>query len=74
MKPKTLDPIEPLYKAHAVKRVLNCSLAKVYRLVEEGLLPCVRIPCPGEGTKKQRTLVRFRRKDIVDFVEKHYKK
>jgi len=73
MKPKTQDPLEPLLKAQDVKRLLNCSLAWVYKAADQGLLPCVRWECPGDGTKKPKTMVRFKLMDILAFEEKHYK-
>ncbi len=64
---------EPLLDAHEVKRLLKCSLPWVYKAADQGLIPCVRIPCRGVGTEKPRTMVRFKRQDIFSFIEVHYR-
>ena len=64
--------IDPLLDAKEVKRLLKCSLPWVYKAADQGLLPCVRIPCPGKGNKKPKTMVRFKREDVLDFIEKFY--
>ena len=65
--------IESLLDAKQVKKLLRCSLPLIYRMAERGQLPCVRWECPGEGTEKHRSMVRFKAKDVFDFVERHYK-
>jgi len=65
-------PIDQLLDAGEVKRLLHCSLPWVYKAAEQGIIPCVRIPCPGKGQKKARTMVRFKREDVFAFIEKHY--
>jgi hypothetical protein len=72
MKSKTQNPLEPLLNAQDVKRLLNCSLSWVYKAADRGLLPSVRWECPGDGTKKPKTMVRFKLKDVLALVEKHY--
>ena len=62
-----------LLDAKQVKRILRISLPLVYRMAERGQLPCVRWKCPGQGEKKPRSVVRFKPKDIFDFVERHYR-
>ncbi|MBN1841500.1 MAG: helix-turn-helix domain-containing protein [Deltaproteobacteria bacterium] len=62
-----------LLDAKDVRRVLKVSLPLVYKLAEQGRLPCVRIPCPGKGTERTRTIVRFKPEDVFSFVEKHYR-
>jgi hypothetical protein len=62
-----------LIDAKDVRRMLKVSLPLVYKLADQNRLPCVRIPCPGEGRTKPRTLVRFKLQDVVDFIEKHYR-
>ena len=64
--------IEPLLDAKEVKKLLRCSLPWIYKAADQGLIPCVRIPCPGEGTEKQRTMVRFKKNDILSFINRHY--
>jgi hypothetical protein len=63
---------DSLMDAKDVKRMLKCSLPLVYKLAGQGRLPCVRIPCPGEGTKKRQNLVRFKVEDVHGFIERHY--
>lgn len=60
-----------LLDAKSVKRILKCSLPWVYKAADAGLLPCVRIPCPGNGSR-QKSMVRFKLEDINGFIEKHY--
>ena len=61
-----------LLDAKDVKRMLKVSLPLVYKLAEQGRLPCVRIPCPGKGTRKRQNLVRFKPGDVYGFIEQHY--
>lgn len=56
-----------------VKKLLKCSLPWVYKAASTGVLPCIRIPCPGVG-KRRKDMVRFKRDDVFAFVEKHYRK
>lgn len=67
-----MSTLNTLLDAKDVKRMLKVSLPLVYKLAEQGRLPCVRIPCPGKGTKKTRTIVRFKPHDVFSFVENHY--
>jgi predicted DNA-binding transcriptional regulator AlpA len=64
--------IEPLLDAKEVKKLLRCSLPWIYKAADQGLIPCVRIPCPGEGSQRERTMVRFKKEDVFHFIEKHY--
>jgi Helix-turn-helix domain len=64
---------EALLDAKEVKRLLRCSLPFIYKLAERKQLSCIRIACPGLGTWK-RELVRFKREDVISFIEQHYKK
>jgi hypothetical protein len=66
--------IEPLLDAKEVKRLLKCSLPFVYKLACEGRIPCVRLECPGEGTAKLRTMVRFKLQDVIALIEEHYQR
>jgi excisionase family DNA binding protein len=61
-----------LLDAKEVKRILKVSLPFVYKLAERGQLPCVRIPCMGEGDRA-RTVVRFKLADVQAFIEQHYR-
>jgi len=72
---KLLEPdLEDLLKASDVAKIFQCSRALIYRMAERGQLPCVRWPCPGMGKKLTRETVRFKKADVIDFVEKHEKK
>jgi excisionase family DNA binding protein len=55
-----------------VQATLKCSLAYVYKLVDRGHLPCVGFPQMGEGIEKPRSMIRFKRSDVVKFIEDHY--
>jgi len=65
--------IDTLVDAKDVQRMLKVSLPLVYKLAEQGRLPCIRIPCPGKGKVKPRTLVRFKVEDVYGFIEQHYR-
>lgn len=67
-----MNTVTGLMDAKDVRKMLKVSLAYVYKLADEGRIACVRIPCPGEGTKKDRTLVRFKIEDVHRFIEEHY--
>lgn len=64
---------DDLLKPKQVRKLLNASQSKVYKMAADGQLPCIRIPCPGVG-KRKKYLVRFRMADIQEFIEKHYQK
>ena len=53
------------------QKIFNCSLAMVYKLADSGRVPCVRIPGLGE---RSRDMIRFKKEDIFDFIERHYQK
>jgi predicted DNA-binding transcriptional regulator AlpA len=63
---------EPLLDAKEVQHILKCSLPYVYKLVERGQIPCCRWACPGDGKDKPRSMVRFKKADILEFIEAHY--
>jgi len=65
--------IEPLLDAQDVKKLLKVSLPLVYKLAKENRLPCIRIPCPGKGTEKPRTILRFKQSEVWDFIERHHR-
>lgn len=64
--------MEPLLTAKEVKILLSCSLPLVYKMADRGQLPCVRWQCPGDG-KRDKTVVRFKKNDVFDFIEANYK-
>ena len=61
-----------LLDAKEVKRILKVSLPFVYKLAERGQLPCVRIPCMGNG-ERAKTVLRFKLSDVQAFIEQHYR-
>ena len=65
------EKIERLLDAKEVRAILRCSLPLVYKLAERKQMPCVRIPCPGDG-QRARTMLRFKLNDVVAFIERHY--
>ena len=65
--------MESLLKAKEVKQLLRCSLPLVYKLADRGQIPSIRIPCPGLGTRKKE-LVRFKRDDVMEFIQAHYRR
>ena len=69
----SLQELEPLLDAKEVKKLLHCSLPLVYKLADQGRIPCVRWECPGEGDRT-KTMVRFKQSDVLDFIESHYKR
>jgi len=62
-----------LLNAKDVKKILKCSLPLIYKMAARGQLPSIRWECPGEGTVKPRTAIRFKLDDILEFIEHHYK-
>ena len=62
-----------LLDAKEVRQILKCSLPLVYKMAERGQIPCIRWECPGEGAKKPRMMVRFKKADVFQFIQKHYK-
>lgn len=69
-----LETNEPLLNANEVRRLLKCSLPLIYKMAQQGQIPCVRWACPGGGKEKPRTMVRFKRKDVWAFIEANYQR
>ncbi len=63
--------LESLLTAEEVRKILSCSLPLVYKLADAGELPCVRWQCLGIPKAKPRHMVRFRKADVMAFIEKH---
>jgi len=40
-------------------------------LIDKAQYELKEINCPGEGEEKPRTMVRFRKSDVINFVQKH---
>ena len=68
----TLKPINPtpppprLLKISDVAQRLGVSPATVTRWIEEGVLPCVRIP------RNKNRMTRIKESDLEAFLQKHY--
>ena len=60
-----------LLDAKDVKRMLKCSLPLVYKMADQGRIPCIRWKCPGEGSRT-KTMVRFKQEDVLKFIEDNY--
>ena len=56
-----------------VQKILKCSLPLIYKLAEQGRIPHIRIPCPGDGERK-KSLVRFKKEDVLAFIDRFYNK
>ena len=61
------DPLKPKEAA----RLLGMSVPWIYKAAKAGLLPCIEYPGLGE---KGTNPVRFKREDLIQFREDHYKK
>ena len=61
-----------LINAKDVKKNLRCSLPYVFKIAEQGNIPCVRWECPGKGKVRSRSMIRFKTSDVLSFIEKHY--
>jgi len=64
---------EPLLDAREVRSLLHCSLPFVYKLADRGRLACVRWDCLGDKDGRAKTMVRFKKNDVLHFIERHYK-
>jgi excisionase family DNA binding protein len=61
---------EELLTARDVARQLRMSAPHIYAMSREGVLKSVRVPAIGNT---DRSVVRFRQKDINEFVERFNK-
>jgi hypothetical protein len=62
--------MDELLSPKDVRKILKCSLPWVYKAAEKGILPSIRIPCPGIG-KRAKHMVRFELSAIRAFIEAH---
>lgn len=62
------DEIE-LLTATDVSKILKCSLSLVYVMAERQQLPCVRW-----AAGKSKKMLRFRRGDLIEFIQNAYQK
>ncbi len=69
-----LRNIDELMTAGDVRRMLRCSLALVYRMADRNQIPSVRWVCPSENGGRPKTMVRFKKDDVLQFIEKNYQK
>lgn len=58
----------PLITPAEAAKLLNVSRPLIYKMGQDGRLPCVRIPCPGS----KKTIVRFKAEDVEDFIQRYY--
>jgi putative transposase len=65
--------VNSLFTPKEVQKLLKCSLPWIYKVSSNGMLPCVRISCPGLGARKKE-MVRFKQQDVWDFIERHYRR
>jgi hypothetical protein len=72
-KPLIEIEIEPLLDAKEVRQILKCSLATVYKMAERGQIPYISWDCLGEGRAKPRSAVRFKKTDVLAFIDEHYR-
>jgi len=63
--------IEDLLTPREVKGLLKCSLPYIYKLAEREILPPVRYPSFGE--KRKEGPLRFKKRDVFNFIEANYK-
>lgn len=68
-----IQDITPLLTARDVKTLLRVSLPLVYKLADRGQLACVRWSCPGKNGGREKTMLRFKKADVLAFIEKNYK-
>lgn len=64
--------MEVLLNSKDVSKILKCSLPLVYKMAERRTIPCVRWLCPGEGRPK--SILRFKKQDVLNFIESNYEK
>ena len=64
--------MEPLLTAKDVSKLFKCSLPLVYKMAERGQLRSVRWECPSSNGKRNKTVVRFKKIDVLRFVEANY--
>jgi len=62
----------PLLTAKDVKNLLKCSLPLVYKMADTGQLPCVRWQCVS-NSKREKTVVRFKKSDVLKFIDENYR-
>jgi hypothetical protein len=62
---------DELLKPAAAAKMLAVSTPYIYKMAGLGLLPSVRWGIPGAGPKRQ--VVRIRRGDVTNFIEKNYR-
>ena len=68
----TMQPQELLLTPKEVKGILKCSLPQVYKMAEDGVIGCVRMPSARENGG--RGMVRFKQSDVLAFIERNHRK
>jgi excisionase family DNA binding protein len=60
---------EKLLRPREAAQIMNCSVPMIYKYVDSGLLPAVKIPAVnGKGTQKQKHMIRIKPKDLELFI------
>jgi hypothetical protein len=63
--------MEELITPKDVQKVFRCSLPYVYKLASVGRLRHVRIPAVEDPGKKRKNVIRFRKQDVIDFIDEN---
>jgi excisionase family DNA binding protein len=64
---------EKLLRPREAAKIVNCSGSMIYKLVDAGVLPAVKIPAVnGKGTQKQKHMIRIKPKDLELFINSHH--
>jgi hypothetical protein len=64
--------IDPLLNASDVSRILRCSKPLVYKMAARGQLRCIRWLSPTAQGRRPKTVVRFKRSDVNQFIEDNH--
>lgn len=66
--------MDELIRPKDVQKIFRCSLPYVYKLASDGRLRHVRIPAadePGKERKRVCNVIRFRKRDVLDFIDEN---
>jgi hypothetical protein len=64
--------MDHLLSAKDARDILRVSLPMVCKLAQQGKLPCVRFGLPDGDSKRQKMSIRFKKTDVLAFIEAHY--
>ena len=63
---------EDLLTVKEVARMLRVSVPGIYKMAHRKQIPCVQWESPkGEGSTREKTVIRFETDAIVKFIEEH---